>query len=204
MITAEERKLIGLDESDPLPTGGINYQLYSFSGKGHDSVDAWNDDGSPSGSWTDKYDSLKTTLRQAFDVEFCPGSLNVRLVHGTPWVPPRDTSARRIRLGVFHNAYALPVILNEKCICIVVANEVQGFDPATSKPMIDPATGEEYAMPLGNDVNMEQIYSPINIRERLDLEVDPEDIKKTDSVQINARLLSGDLLTVPDYVHHTP
>jgi len=195
MITAEEKKLIGLEESESLPYGGTNYQLYSFTGLSHDA--------SP-GGWTDKYNSLKTTLRQAFDVEFYPGSLNVRLVHGTPWVLPSGTSAQRIRLGVFHVAYALPVVLNEKCICIVTAINVRGFDPATGVVLTDPATGEIYAMPLGTDVEMYQIYSPVNIRKRLDLEVDPEDKKKTDYIPITARLLSGDLLTVPEYIHQIP
>ena len=183
MITAEEKKLIGLEPDETIPYGGTNYQIYSFSGFGFDST----------GSWSDNGNSLKTTLRQAFDVEFYPGSLNVRLVHGTPWVLPNGTSARRIRLGVFHVAYALPVMLNESCICIVTAINVRGFDPATGDRIEPP-------IQLGDAVEMYQIYSPVNIRERLGL----EDKENTDDVPINARLLSGDLLTVPEYVHHTP
>lgn len=178
MITAAEKKLIDLDESDPLPTGGINYQLYSFSGFGFDST----------GSWTDNDNSLKTTLWRAFGVEFYPGSLNVRLVHGMPWILPVESNAQRIRLGVFHIAFALPVVLNEKCIGIVTAINVRGFDPATGEQILPPVQ-------LGDMVEMYQIYSPVNIRERLGL----EDKEKTDDVPITARLLSGDLLTVPNY-----
>jgi len=180
MITAEEKKLIGLEPDESIPYGGTNYQIYSFSGFGADSTKSWGDGGN----------SLKVTLRNAFGIEFYPGSLNVRLVFGTPWVLPAKSTARRIRLGVFHIAFALPVMLNEKCVCIVTAINVRGFDPATGEQILPP-------IQLGDDVEMYQIYSPVNIRNRLDT-VDRDD------VPITARLLSGDLLTVPEYVHYIP
>lgn len=169
MITPIEKQLIGLDESDPLPSGGIIYQLYSFSGFGVDSTK----------SWTEGPVSLKTTLRKTFGMDFYPGSLNVRLIRGVPWIPPKALNARKIRLGVFHLSYALPVVLNEKCIGIVAAINVRGFDPVTSERLLPP-------LQLNDKVEIYQIYSPVNIRKRLDLK---------DDVPINARLLSGDMLT---------
>lgn len=182
MITASERKLIGLGEFDLLPFGGINHQIYSYSGYGVDSTTSWYTRnfnlGGPVG--------LKFTLKAAFGMEFYPGSLNVRLIQKKPWLSPKSLNPQKLRLGVFTIATALPVVLNEKCICIAAANNVRGFDPAT---------GEKLHSPLLLDIpEIHQIYSTVNIRERLGL----EDKEKSDGVVINARLLSGNLLTVSD------
>lgn len=173
IITAAEKQLIGLNEFDSLPGGGTNYSLYSFSGFGADSTK----------SWRDVANSLKSTLYTTFGVEFYPGSLNVRRVDGTPWYPPMELNPQRIQVGVFELVYALPVVLNEKCIGIVLAINVRGFNPATGERLLPP-------LQLGDVVEMYQIYSPVSIRKRLDL----EDTEKSDNIPINIRVLSGDLL----------
>lgn len=175
MITAPEKQLIGLNESDSLPTGGVEHSLYSFSGFVADSTK----------SWSDRTNSLKCTLYEAFQMEFHPGSLNVRRVVGIPWYPPMELNPRKIQLGVFELAYVLPIVLNEKCIGIVSAINVRGFNPATGERLLPP-------LQLGGAVEMYQIYSPVNIRKRLNL----EDTEKSDNIPINVRVLSGNLLTL--------
>ena len=172
MITAQEKKLLGLGENDPLPEGGRNYKVYSFTGFGADSGK----------SWTPKSNSLRCTIRNAFDMEFYPGSLNVRLIQGIPWWMPENFNPRKIPIGVFSVSYVLPVILNESCVGIAAAVNVRGFDPATGKPEhIDPLkTPEIYG-----------IFSPVNIRERLELPV-----TESDEVIIEMRLLDGNHLAV--------
>ena len=172
MITPLERSLICMEFSDPLPSGGVEYQLHSFSGFGADSTESWNN--TPQ--------SLKITLWQEFGIWFYPGSLNVHTVQGEPWIPPASLNPVKIILGVFHRSCALPVILNEKCVGIAAAVNIRGFDPATCErilPTMYVDVPEIYA-----------IFSPVNIRERLGL----EDKETSDDVVINARLLSGDLL----------
>lgn len=188
MITASERKLIGLREYASLPFGGTNYTLYSMSGHNVDSTSSW----SNVSPFMDSH-KLGYTLREAFGMEFYPGSLNVRTVHPLPWRLPLGHDAPKIRLGVFEISYVLPVILNEKCVCIVSAVNCRGHDPATGE-ILD---ADDPTMRLGDNVEMSQIYSPVNIRERLGL----EDKEKTDDVPINARLLSGKLLTVKNHVN---
>ena len=170
MITASEKKLIGLEESDLLPLGGINYQLYSFSGFNTDSTKSWN--------------ALKNSLRRVFDMEFYPGSLNVHTVQGFSWIFPKNLNPQRIQLGIFEIAYVLPVILDEKCIGIAVAINIRGFCPVTTKKLLPPL--------LLDEPEASAIFSPVNIRERLKL----ENKEKSDKVPINVRLLSGDLLTI--------
>ncbi len=170
MITAQEKKLLGLGENDPLPEGGRNYKVYSFTGFGADSSKSW----SPSGN------SLRSTIRYAFGMEFYPGSLNVRLIQGIPWWPPVMEELRKVQFGVFEVSWALPVILNEMLIGVTAAVGVRGFDPATGEKMLV----ENLIAP-----EMYGIFSPVNIRERLGLT--GEDV---DSTVIDVRLLSGDLL----------
>ena len=172
MITAQEKKLISLGTDDPLPRGGTHHKLYSFSGFGVDSTSSW---GHP-----DNPHKLGHTFFKAFGQEFYPGSLNVRLVEGIPWLMPDDMNARRVQIGVFKVSYVLPVILNERCIGIITAINVRGFDPATGKPQ------------LVNDLKiceMYAIFSPVNIRERLGLPAN-----ESDEVVIEARLLDGNHL----------
>ena len=181
MITASEMKLIRLGEFDPLPSGGINYQIYCVSGHVHDSTkNGWD----PPGGDADGPVSLKISLARRFGMEFYPGSLNVRTIQKGPWFPPKELNPRRVLYGIFKKAQVFPVVLNEQCIGIIGAVEFRGFHPDTGKMIKE--------MKLGDKVEMSQIYSPINIRERLNL----EDKTKSDSVKINARLLSGDLLGV--------
>lgn len=173
-ITAIEKGLIGLSLNDSLPAGGINYQIHSFTGHGHDSSEGW----------VDSPVSVKTTLRNTFGMEFCKGSLNVRLAEGIPWILPEKLNPQRINLGVIWLTYVLPVVLNEMCIGVLGALNVRGFDYTTGKPI------EE--VKLNDKTEAYHIYAPVHIRERLNL----TDIESSDGVVINARLLPGDLLTI--------
>ena len=181
MITASEKKLIGLEEFDPLPLGGIDYQIYCVSGEEHDSTEGGWD---PYGIDEDGPVSLKISLALRFGMEFYPGSLNVRTIQKGPWFPPDELNPRRVLYGIFKKARVFPVVLNEQCIGIIGAVEFRGFNPDTGELIKE--------MKLGDKVEMSQIYSPINIRERLNL----EDKENSKNVPINARLLSGDMLTI--------
>lgn len=173
VITPQEKKLIGLGENDPLPEGGREYELYSFSGFGVDSTSSWRPRG-------DRH-KLGYSFFTAFGQDFCPGSLNVRLVEGIPWLAPEDFTPRKVQIGVFNVSYALPVILNESCVGVVALVNVRGFDPATGKPEhIDPLKIPE----------MYGIFSVVNIRERLKLPAG------SDQVIIKARLLDGNHLAI--------
>jgi hypothetical protein len=180
-FTASEKRLLGLKESDPIPTGGVSYQIYSYTGFGQDAKKSWSAGGN----------SLKSTLRKAFGTEFYPGSLNVHLVTGDPWIRPPNITGRKIQLGVFRTSFVLPVILNEKCVAIAAAINIRGFDPATLERVLP-------TMDLGEEkLEISQIYSTVNIRKRLDL----EDLEKTDDIPITARLLPNDSLIDPRRVN---
>lgn len=173
-ITAVEKGLIGLSPDDELPDGGMNFSMFSFSGHNHDSTEGWRDVGH----------SVKTTLRNTFNMDFCPGSLNVRLTEGVPWILPESLNPQRINLGVVWLTYVLPVVLNEKCIGVLAALNVTGFDCATGEKIPE--------VKLNDKTEAHHIYSPVNIRERLGI----TDVTKSDSVVITARVLPGDLLTI--------
>ena len=172
--TESEEDLIGLSQGEGLPNGGINFKIYSFSGYNHDSNEGWTDVGH----------SVKTTLRNTFNVDFCPGSLNVRLTEGVPWTLPESLNPQRINLGVVWLTYVLPVVLNEKCIGVLSALNVTGFDYATGEKIPE--------VKLNDKTEAHHIYSPVNIRERLGI----TDVTQSDDVVINARLLPGSLLTI--------
>ena len=173
-ITAAEKGLIGLSPGDELPDGGMNFSMFSFSGYSHDSKEGWTNVGH----------SVKTTLRNTFNMDFCPGSLNVRLTEGVPWILPESLNPQRINLGVVWLTYVLPVILNEKCVGVLAALNVTGFDCATGEKIPE--------IKLNDKTEAHHIYSPVNIRERLGI----TDVTKSDDVVINARVLMGDLLII--------
>ena len=176
-ITQSERFLLGLGRNEPIPSGGTTFELISFSGFGADSTK----------SWTNRPDSLKVSFLNEFGIEFFPGSLNVRLVSGKPWVPVDVNDMKAVKLGVFAESYITPLIIEETCIAIVSAVNVRGFDPATSERLV-PDLWINKDDTLAHNVEMYAIYSTVDIRERIGLP------KEDDGTVINVRLLSGNLL----------
>lgn len=176
-ITQSERFLLGLGRDEPIPLSGTLFELISFGGFGADSTI----------SWTDRPDSLKRSFLNEFGVEFFPGSLNVRLTSGLPWIPADVNDMKKVKLGVFAESYIAPLIIEEKCITIVSAVNVRGFDPATGEKLV-PDLWINKDETLAHNVEMYAIYSTVNIRERIGVP------KEDDGKIIKVRLLSGNLL----------